>query len=299
MEPVDRFPPQAEVERLRARIAELEQRSRHEVAQFVAALLQVLPATVLRFDADLRITFARGLVPGVEEAAVLGAPALSFVPDEDRERVREVVDRTLATGTPASYQVLGPGPNGTLHRYDVLVAAIEGPEGKAGGCFVAHDVTKMSEQARALAESEERLSFALEATGLGLWTWDLPSGEVLWDDQMRRLLGRSTPLALDRYTAEVVHPDDREAVRANGERTFSTGVLTPSTHRIVRPDGQVRWVLNLGELMTDERGRPLRVMGGCSTSPSSAWSRRACGTRRSWGASAASRPASPTTSTTC
>jgi signal transduction histidine kinase len=59
-----------------------------------------------------------------------------------------------------------------------------------------------------------------------------------------------------------VHPDDREAVRAAGERILQTGDYIGQPHRLVRPDGEVRWILPTGKVVKAPDGTPERVVGG-------------------------------------
>jgi len=253
---------QSEVERLRRRIAELERSSERELAVFLEALLVALPAVVVRFDSALRIRFVSQLVPGLREEDVLGAPALDFIAAEDRERARATIETALQTGETGGYETVGPGPNGERRTYQVFVTPAREPDGSMGGCFVAIDTSGLHARERALAESEQKLRIALASTKLGLWSWDVGSGEVLWDDRMHQIMGRDEALTLPEYVEQAVHPEDREAIRQGGERMMASGRFEAMPHRILRPDGEVRWMLTVGEVEPDTNGRAARLMGG-------------------------------------
>lgn len=249
-----------EAERLRARIAELERT--HQLTAFLEAIFCALPALVFRFEPDLTISFVSRLLPGLREEDIVGAPALDFIPAEDHERARRVIQRALGTGVPGGYETTGPGPNSERRSYRVFVAPVAEPDGRNGGIFVAVDTTELHAQERELAEVGQKLRIALDATRLGLWSWDLVTGELIWDERMKQAIGRCEALTLPDYVESVVHPDDRDKVRRVGERSMAAGRLEPTTHRIVRPDGEVRWMLTVGEIQTDASGRPTRLMGG-------------------------------------
>lgn len=253
---------QRETERVRRRIAELDDGGRGQAAVVLEALLRALPGVVIRFGPDLRIRFVSHLFPGLDEADVLGAHALSFIPEEDHERARATIEGVLRTGEPDGYLTTGPGPHGERRRYQVFVSPARDVDGAVGGCFVALDVTQALEGERALAESERRLRIALASTKLGLWSWDLTTGELLWDEGMKQVMGRPDGLTLPEYVEVAVHPDDRESVRLAGERAMQSGRFEGITHRIVRPDGEVRWMLTVGEIEQDADGNPIRLMGG-------------------------------------
>jgi len=135
-------------------------------------------------------------------------------------------------------------------------------EPEPGLCMMAFDVTPHRAREAALRESEEKLRVALAAAGMGLWSWDLTTDEVQWDERMKELCGGVGPLYLNEYVAQLVHPDDRELVIEAGRATQSTGVFVGCPHRIVRPDGTVRWMLTSATMLRDERGKPVRLVGG-------------------------------------
>lgn len=116
--------------------------------------------------------------------------------------------------------------------------------------------------AQALDEVRQKLELALDATELGLWSWDMQTGVVLWDDRMRALHGLDEPLAPDAYAERLVHPDDRHVMQMAVGRTLASGTFQSHDFRIVRADGSVRWVMALGRTMRDETGAILKVVGG-------------------------------------
>jgi len=112
--------------------------------------------------------------------------------------------------------------------------------------------------------AHERLCLALAATGLGVWERDFVTDKVTWSDTMHRLFGRSPeqPSGTSDEVASFVHPDDRAAQRegylaaiAGNEDVFE------QEFRIVRPDGQVRWVHRRGQVRRGSDGRAQSMLG--------------------------------------
>ena len=115
-----------------------------------------------------------------------------------------------------------------------------------------------------LRRAHERLSLALSATGLGVWERDFATGEVTWSDTMRRLFGRSPEQSsgTSDEVASFVHPDDRAAQREGYLAAIDgRGDVLEQEFRIVRPDGQVRWVLRRGQVRRGPDGRAQSVLG--------------------------------------
>ncbi|HEX6899669.1 MAG TPA: ATP-binding protein [Thermoanaerobaculia bacterium] len=112
-------------------------------------------------------------------------------------------------------------------------------------------------------ESEERLRLALDAGRMGTWEWDLLTGGLSWSAGMERLFGLAPGTfegTLDAFQRHL-HPGDREPVvrylaeAAEGEREPHV------EYRVLRPDGQLRWIESWAHLLADEGGRPARMVG--------------------------------------
>ncbi|HEY9419971.1 MAG TPA: PAS domain-containing protein, partial [Thermoanaerobaculia bacterium] len=111
-------------------------------------------------------------------------------------------------------------------------------------------------------ESEERLQLALDAGRMGTWEWDLLTGSLLWSPGMERLFGLAPGTfegTLDAFQKHL-HPEDKEPVvrylaeAAEGQRD------RPVEYRILRPDGELRWIESWGHLFAGEAGRPGRMV---------------------------------------
>jgi PAS domain S-box-containing protein len=124
----------------------------------------------------------------------------------------------------------------------------------------------LSERARAERRAAQALGSLNEAQGLahvGSWIWDIPANRVSWSDELYRIYGLepgSIEVTFDAYL-ERVHPEDRMLVRENVERAYSSAEPFLFEHRLVHPDGIVRWTLSRGQVVTDERGEPVRMVG--------------------------------------
>lgn len=110
--------------------------------------------------------------------------------------------------------------------------------------------------------SVEVSAAAIRATGLGLWSWDVSRGEVVWDDCMRRLHGCTATPTVERYLNEVVHPADRAEAIVRAQRVLDGGAWDRVPYRIVQPNGTARWVLASGAVVTAADGKPLKLVGG-------------------------------------
>jgi PAS domain S-box-containing protein len=115
-----------------------------------------------------------------------------------------------------------------------------------------------------IREAHERMTLALDVTGLGAWDRDLVTNRIVWTDGMYRIFGRrheefhGTPDEVLSY----VHPDDRAMFRRVFEETVQGKTSRfGQEFRIVRPDGEVRWVLRRAQVIRSDDGRPVSMLG--------------------------------------
>ena len=132
---------------------------------------------------------------------------------------------------------------------------------------VAERTWDAAERARAesaLREQDKRLRLALEASAGGLWSWDIATNQVYWDERFRGLYGFTAdePARPDAWLARVHEEDRPRMLAARLEKLSST---TESSweyiFRIVKPDGTVAWVQSRGRADHDGDGQILRLTG--------------------------------------
>src|SRR5258706_7033280 len=127
----------------------------------------------------------------------------------------------------------------------------------------AIDIEDRKRADAALKESQRRLEEAQRIAHVGHWDRDLETRRITWSDEIYRILGlpleeRDSPRT---EWLEVVHPEDRPRLSLlieEGERGIRRFDME---FRIVRPNGEVRFLHSQGDVIRDERGRPVRIFG--------------------------------------
>lgn len=138
-----------------------------------------------------------------------------------------------------------------------------------GGLGVSfRDVTQTRLAEAALRESQARLETATAAAHLGIWDWNLQTGEMHYSERAKAIRGFAPgePVTLAMISA-AIHPDDLPRTRAMAARAIDPAIREhlPYEYRIIRPcDGKVRWMLAYGEVVyADVNGvkQPARYVG--------------------------------------
>ena len=127
---------------------------------------------------------------------------------------------------------------------------------------VVFDLTESREAERLLRATEQRLRLATEGTGTGVWEWDLVDRHANWSEETRRIIGVSADevISVEDYSA-IIHPGDVASVLAQTNEALRTNREFAIDYRVVRPDGEVRWVVSRGVGLRGTTGRVERSIG--------------------------------------
>jgi len=126
------------------------------------------------------------------------------------------------------------------------------------------EITAHLQSLEKLRRRDEQLGAAQRIARLGSWEWDIAHNKTLWSDEMYRIYGVSPEqFDVDAYEGfmSFIHPDDRQLVAHTMETALSNKEPFRIEYRIVRPDGVVRNIAASGEVVCDESGEPISMLG--------------------------------------
>ena len=145
---------------------------------------------------------------------------------------------------------------------DLIVNAYPAEDGVA---LYLQDVTKRRERERDLRELSERLQLAVEGADVGVWDWNVQTGEVRFDERWAGMLGHDTEeLAFDLSTWEDrVHPDDIADAWSAIEAHFAGETdIYQSDFRMESKSGEWKWIRDRGRVVEwTDGGEPSRAVG--------------------------------------
>jgi PAS domain S-box-containing protein len=220
----------------------------------LAALLEALNDAV--YTLDLRAVI-RTWNPGAERLygyrrhEAVGLPGLSLVPESRHDDARMAIDCVLAGEPVQLYEIDGRRKDGLLVPVAIDLWPIRSRSGEVVGVSViACDLTEQNLAEAALAESVVRLRESESLAHVGGWVWDIPTGAVQWSEELHRIHGLDPAGfagTLDAHLA-LVHPYDREPVLKAMEAAVTAPHPFEMEYRIVRPNGEVRWLYARAEV---------------------------------------------------
>lgn len=109
---------------------------------------------------------------------------------------------------------------------------------------------------------KDRLEAATLAANVGIWDWDLRTGQVYWTPTLEAIYGL-TPSAARSYDdfRSRVHPEDLESTEQARDAAVSRREPFTLKFRIIRPDGSIRWIEAKGRAFHDADGNVMNIMG--------------------------------------
>ncbi|HEX8641093.1 MAG TPA: PAS domain-containing protein [Allosphingosinicella sp.] len=154
-------------------------------------------------------------------------------------------------------------PNGEQRWVQSIGTALRDKDGKVETVSGIHlDITERKKAEEDLAEARRQLELAVEGARLGLWSVDPNTGAVWHSDISREMWGMTPDEPIDvAVIKERVHPDDWPVVREPYRQGFPQKTVSIE-HRVVWPNGEVRWLHALGRAQRDaETGEVTMVTG--------------------------------------
>lgn len=153
---------------------------------------------------------------------------------------------------------------GETRHFKSIKKPFLGDDGKPQILVIAHDITDVRRAQLTVAANERRLNFVLQATGEGMWDWNLVTGSVAHNERWLDLLGHAADeLAntMDDFVRCLL-PEELPAIQEALGRCLRGEAPYVHEHRMRRKDGSTIWVLDRGDVVErDAEGKPTRMVG--------------------------------------
>lgn len=197
---------------------------------------------------------------GQEEHNSLGRGWLDTVYPADQRQVEERVTQSAASGHPAEMECHIRRYDSIYHLISLRVIPVREASGEICEIVVCgNDITKQ-ELVGQMSKAEVEL--AVEASGVGVWDWDLVTNQIQMTDQGKVLFGLSLDdvMTYERFLA-LLHRDDRERV----EDLIASALMEQkdycTEYRTIWPDGSMHWLAARGRGRFDIQGQPTHMIG--------------------------------------
>ncbi len=133
----------------------------------------------------------------------------------------------------------------------------------SGVMAVAHEITPVKNLRQALMRSDSRLRRAEELAHIGHWELDFETNELFWSDEVYDIFEVDPRKFGSSYEAflNASHPDDRQEIHDTYINSLKTRTKYQIEHRLLLPDGRVKYVQERCRNYYDDNGRQIRSIG--------------------------------------
>lgn len=231
------------------------------IAESLPALVWILnPNTELTYTNNRWVQYS-GLPP--EEA--LGHSWTHSLHPDDWARMQEELKDVVSNHTPYETEARYRSAEGAYRWHLIQGAPVHSVTGKFKGWVgTSVDIHDRKETEKALRASEERLSLAQRAAGIGVFDWDIPSGKMTWTAEQEYLFDLEPGTFKGDFAdwTEKILPEDLEpATKVIQEALARHEAESNFSYRVRRPDGTVRIIDTLALFFYDADDNPLRMVG--------------------------------------
>ncbi|WP_445945927.1 PAS domain S-box protein [Shewanella sp.] len=258
---------------------------KNELGVLLSSMLDAaLDISIIATDESGMITiFNRGaqLLLGYEEDEIVGktSPAIFHLESEVKQRAIELhrEEGISVSGFEVfvyKARTYGAETNnwtyvrkdGSLCRVSLSLSAIRDAQGVITGYLgVAMDVELLLEQQEALISASTHLSKAAEVAELGIWTWDVKTGSLDWNDRMFAIYDLPMRLREEglnyRHWLMRIHHDDLDMVQESMNKAIKDKGAYEPLFRVVKTSGEIRYIQAGAQITYDSEDNAIKVIG--------------------------------------
>lgn len=195
---------------------------------------------------------------------IIGKPRSNFFPPDIADIQKRSLDKAFETANTIYSENLLYIGNKRMCQ-DTHLIPLKADTGEVYAVLgISRDITRRKLAEEELRASEQRLSLAQQAGGVGIFDWDLVTGNIIWTSELEKIYGMSAPTdAKERITSwlNCIHPEDRPWMLESLRQLLgSTHNEEQWDYRFIRPDGRERWISGRSLALRDLNNQPLRIL---------------------------------------
>jgi len=193
-----------------------------------------------------------------KDQSIIGKSVLEVFPSHEGTDIFEAYIEVASTGASITFEEVYVGEVISEPTWLRLVITSMGEE----IAIVAQNVTDQKNAEDSLKISKERLQFATEGAGIGIWNWNIETGELFWSDRSKELfgLGYDVNMSYERFL-DGLHPKDRERTNEAVIEALENHKDFDLEYRTIWPDGSIHWIGAKGRGFYDGNGDAVRMEG--------------------------------------
>jgi len=172
--------------------------------------------------------------------------------------------KTIANGGVWHGEIQNKAKDGSFYWVASSILPFLNAQGKPEKYFsISTDITQQKQIEIELETSRSRFDISQQFANIGTWEWDIVTNNLYWSNQLYSLLGYKKEEVEGNFDdfSKAIHPDDVDGVMAAINKSIDTGCHYKVKHRILTKDNKIRWLSEEGDIIRDDKGEALRMLG--------------------------------------
>ncbi|MEP4533133.1 MAG: PAS domain S-box protein [Cyclobacteriaceae bacterium] len=172
--------------------------------------------------------------------------------------------KVRAMGVGGGKELFGVTKEGKEIPIQISLSPLQTEEGLLVSAAI-RDITEQKMAESELLRKNQLLNFAEEITAMGHWQWDTVDDKVQWSNNLYKMFeldSSTTNLSFNTYF-NFVHPEDQDIVTEYFDNAAKEKKFSSFTHRIVTTTGKIKTVQLLGEVIVNDKGDVIEMIGTC------------------------------------
>jgi PAS domain S-box-containing protein len=204
---------------------------------------------------------------GTTAEAIINRPLWEIFSGKITDRTQQELQIAIACAAKGEfirYEVDVLGANQQVSTLDFSLKPVRDESGQVVLLIPeGRDITASKQAQQALERSEERWQLAVKSTGDGIWDWNVETNEVYFSPgwlEIRGLRDGEINNHVEEWEKRV-HPQDYPLVMEKINNHLNHQIPFIIEYRALHKDGSYRWLLDRGQAVWDETGKPIRMVG--------------------------------------
>ncbi|WP_413160191.1 PAS domain S-box protein [Capilliphycus salinus ALCB114379] len=172
-------------------------------------------------------------------------------------------NQTQENQKPARFEYLHKTPTGE-HWLSATICAVQGENfTHPRCCYVIEEITERKHIEEALRHTTQNLLESQRIAHIGNWNFDVITKQITWSEEMFRIFGLDPAdgePTLEELI-EMIHPEDQDHHQQMLNRSLTGGEYFEVEYRLIRPDGELRYLNTQGEVIQNQEGEVIRLFG--------------------------------------
>ncbi len=229
-----------------------------ESEQLFRALVENSPDFIARYDLEYRRVYVNPAIQklfSIPPEDVIGETPKEHSPIKTPQVYIDHLQQVIETGAESFLEMPFRTARGEMHWGQIRFT----PEFDERNQIVS--VLAIGRDIHELKEKEQLLQEAQQIAHIGNWWHDMVTGEIYWSDEFFNMLGREPQIPKPELAQLIVHPDDLPLLLKEMEESADGKMEHDHNFRIIRPDGEIRWIRNRWRRINDIDGNEIRRVG--------------------------------------